>query len=599
MENYMKRKRLIGNLPKIGIRPIIDGRMGGVRESLEVQTMEIAKNLVKYIETNFRHPSGEPVECIIAESTIGGVAESAACQALFEKNDVGASISVTPCWCYGTETMDLTPQIPKAIYGVNGTERPGAVYLAAAGASHDQIGDPVFAIYGSEVQDQDNTMIPEDVKVKIAKFVKAAIGVATIKNKSYLSIGSVSMGIGGSVVNPDFFHDYLGMRNEYVDMSEIKRRLEQKIYDHTEYEKALAWTKENCVEGKEYNVKPQDDATKAECWKITVKMTLIIRDLLIGNKNLKGKYFEESLGHNAILGGYQGQRQWTDFMPNADFPEAILNTSFDWNGIRPPFIFATENDSLNGVAMLLNNMVSQRAQIFSDVRTYWSPEAVKRATGKSLPAAASNGVIHLINSGSTTLDGTGAMKDSKGKPVMKQFWDINEADVKACLKETDWPPAILEYFRGGGYSSHFKTAGGMPVTMSRIGIIKGLGPVLQIAEGHTVELEPAINDVLEERTNPTWPTTWFVPRLTDCGAFKSVYDVMNNWSANHGAISYGHIGADLITLAAMLRIPVSMHNVPCKDIFRPKAWAHHGTRNLEGADFRACKTYGPLYKGNA
>ena len=590
-------KRLITNLPKIGIRPVIDGRMG-IRESLETQTMEIAQNLADYITANFKHPSGEPVECIIAESTISGAPESARCQILFEKNSVGASITVTPCWCYGTETMDLTPQIPKAIYGVNGTERPGAVYLAAAAAAHDQIGDPVFSIYGNEVQNQDNTFIPEDVKIKVAKFIKAAIGVATIKNKSYLSIGSVSMGIAGSVVNPDFFHDYLGMRNEYVDMSEVNRRLQQNIYDQVEYKRALEWTKQHCPEGKDYNDKPMNAQDKETCWESVVKMTLIFRDLMIGNKNLQDKFYEESLGHNAILGGFQGQRQWTDYMPNGDFPEAILNSSFDWNGIRQPFIFATENDSLNGVSMLLNHMVSQKPQIFSDVRTYWSPDAVKRATGKSLPSSAPDGVIHLINSGSTCLDGTGAMTNKNGDHIMKPFWDIDEKDVQACLDKTDWPAAILEYFRGGGYSSHFKTAGGMPVTMSRIGVIKGLGPVLQIAEGHTVELDPEVNDILEERTNPTWPTTWFVPRLTGCGAFKSTYDVMNNWSANHGAISYDHIGAELITIAAMLRIPVSMHNVDSKDILRPKAWAHHGTKDLEGADFRACKTYGPIYKGN-
>jgi len=590
--------RLRGKLPKIGIRPTIDGRQGGVRESLEDQVMGYAKTVAEFISNNLRHPSGEKVECVIADTTIGGVAEAAECEEKFRLENVGVSITVTSCWCYGTETIDMTPGIPKAILGFNGSSRPGAVYLAAAVAGHDQIGDPVFSIYGKDVQDDPSEEIPADVKEKLLLFAKSGLAVATMKGKSYLSIGSVSMGIAGSVVDPNFFSDYLGIRNEYVDMSEVKRRLEQNIFDPKEFDKAMKWTKENCLEGIDTNKEEMrhTEEQKEEEWEIVVKMTLIMRDLMIGNPELEKIGFkEEARGHNAIASGFQGQRQWTDFMPNGDFSEAILNSSFDWNGIRQAFIVATENDALNGVSMLFGHLLTGKAQIFSDVRTFWSPESIERVTGKKVTGkAAEYGMIHLINSGSTTLDGTGEMTEN-GTPTMKEFWNVTEEDVEACLKATDWCPADLGYFRGGGFSSHFLSKGEMPVTMSRINLVKGIGPVLQIAEGYVVDVEKEIHDKLDIRTNPTWPTTWFVPKITGEGAFKDVYSVMNNWGANHGAISHGHIGKDLIALAAMLRIPVAMHNVEEDEIFRPKAWGAYGTKDLEGADFRACETYGPLY----
>ncbi len=591
-------ERLIGRLPKVGIRPVIDGRERGIRESLETQTMNMAKAAAKLIEENLRFPSGEKVECLIAETTIGGVADAARCADLFAREGVGVSLTVSPCWCYGSEVMDSDPLIPKAVWGFNGTERPGAVYLAAALAGYTQKGLPAFGIYGRNVQDRDDTTIPEDVKVKILRFIKAALASAYIKGKSYLSIGYTSMGIAGSTVNPDFFQDYLGMRNEFVDMVEVKRRIDLGIYDPEEYEKALSWVKANCVEGDDRNdpARQSDRARKDWEWETVVKMTLICRDLMIGNPRLAELGFgEEARGHNAITAGFQGQRQWTDYYPNGDFTETILTSSFDWNGVREAFVFATENDSLNGVAMLFGHLLSDRAQIFSDVRTYWSPEAVKRVTGKELTGLAKDGIIHLINSGATTLDATARQKDADGNPVMKPFWDITQEDVSNCLKNTRWAPANLGYFRGGGYSSNFKTAGQMPVTMSRVNLVKGLGPVLQIAEGWTVELPEDIHHILDERTDPTWPTTWFVPRLTGNGAFEDVYSVMANWGANHGAISYGHIGADLITLASILRIPVCMHNVNEGDIFRPSAWNAFGS-DKESADYRACSAYGPLYK---
>lgn len=592
------RNRLIGRLPKVGIRPVIDGREMGVRESLEVQTMNMARAAAKLIEETLRFPSGEKVECVIADSTIGGVADAAACADLFERTGVGVSLTVTPCWCYGTEVMDTTPMIPKAVWGFNGTERPGAVYLAAALAGYSQKGLPAFGIYGRDVQDSGDTSIPNDVQEKIIRFVKAALASAQMKGKSYLSIGYSSMGIAGSMVNPDFFQEYLGIRTEFVESVELMRRIEQGIFDQEEYSKAMAWTKANCMEGEDHN-RPEKQSSRERKdweWEIVVKMTLIARDLMIGNPKLKEMGFgEESKGRNAILAGFQGQRQWTDFYPNADFTEAILNSSFDWNGIRQAFVFATENDSLNGASMLFGHLLTNTAQIFSDVRTYWSPEAVKRVTGKELTGKASGGVIHLINSGSTTLDATAQQKDAAGNPVMKPYWNISEAEAAACLENTRWCPADLGYFRGGGYSSQFKTSGEMPVTMLRINLVKGIGPVLQIAEGWTVELPEEIHTVLDKRTNPTWPTTWFVPRLAENDAFKDVYSVMANWGANHGAISYGHIGADLITLASILRIPVNMHNVSDDQIFRPSAWSAFGTEK-EGADYRACATYGPLYK---
>lgn len=590
--------RLNGTLPKIGIRPVIDGRRKGIRESLEDQTMGMAKKVANLLSTTLKHSCGTPVECVIAETTIGGVSEAARCADKFRKEGVGVSITVTPCWCYGAEVMDMDPYMPKAVWGFNGTERPGAVFLAAVLAAHDQKGVPAFGIYGHDVQDADNDDIPCDVQEKLLQFARAGLAVAEMRGKSYLSIGSVSMGIAGSIVDPNFFESYLGMRCEAVDMSEITRRIDEEIYDKVEYEKALAWVKENCKEGADNN--PEDMQVSRERkdyeWEFVVKMTLIIRDLMVGNPRLKEIGFgEEAEGHNAIASGFQGQRQWTDHFPNGDFSEAILNSSFDWNGIREAFVVATENDSLNGVPMLFGHLLTGTAQIFSDVRTYWSPDAVKRVTGKELTGLAENGIIHLINSGSTTLDGTGQMADAEGNPIMKQFEDITEEEVDKCLKATSWRPASQGYFRGGGYSSNFLTKGGMPVTMSRISIVKGLGPVLQIAEGYTVELEDDVHKALDERTDPTWPTTWFTPILTGEGPFKDVYSVMNNWAANHGAISYGHIGGDLITLASMLRIPVSMHNVPEERVFRPKTWASFGAMDLQGADFRACSNFGPLY----
>jgi L-fucose/D-arabinose isomerase len=590
-------KSLNNIFPKVGIRPTIDGRLGGVRESLEQQTMKMAVSVAELITQELRHADGSKVECVIADTCIGGVAEAALAAGKFEKEGVGVSITVTPCWCYGSETIDMNPYTPKAIWGFNGTERPGAVYLAAALAGHNQKGLPAFSIYGHDVQDSNDSSIPADVKAKLLRFAKAGLAVAIMRGKSYLSIGSVSMGIAGSIVDADFFQTYLGMRNEYVDMSEIIRRVNEDIYDKKEFEKAMIWTKANCREGADQNHPSLQlsRARKDEIWEYVVKMTLIIRDLMIGNPELAGKGFgEEALGHNAIAAGFQGQRQWTDHMPNGDFSEAILNSSFDWNGIRQTFIVATENDCLNGVAMLFGHLLTNTAQVFADVRTYWSPEAVKRVTGKTLTGIASNGMIHLINSGSASLDGSGQMTRN-GEPAMKPFWEISQEEVQKCLDSTTWYPASQGYFRGGGYSSNFLTKGGMPVTMSRINLVKGLGPVLQIAEGWTADLPIDVNNVLDDRTDKTWPTTWFVPRLTGKGPFADVYSVMYNWGANHGAFSYGHIGADLITMASMLRIPVCMHNIDDKDIFRPSVWGAFGM-DIEGSDYRACKTYGALYK---
>ncbi len=595
----MAGKRFQGEWPKIGIRPTIDGRMGGVRESLENQTMNMAKSVVDLLTSTLRYPDGSPVQCVIADSTIGRVAESAACAEKFRREGVGITISVTPCWCYGSETMDMEPHTIKAVWGFNGTERPGAVYLAAVLAGHAQKGLPAFGIYGHDVQDGGTTEIPGDVRQKLLRFAKAALAVATMRGKSYLSIGSVCMGIAGSVVNTDFFEDYLGMRCESVDEVEIIRRMTEGIYDKEEYEKALAWAKTHCKEGQDTINRDdlkKDRAANDKDWEFIVKMTLIVRDLMIGNPKLKEMGFgEEALGHNALAAGFQGQRQWTDFYPNGDFTEAILNSSFDWTGIRAPYILATENDSLNGTAMLFGYLLTNTAQIFADVRTYWSPEAVERVTGKKLEGLASGGMIHLINSGAASLDGSGRQSDETGKPVMKPFWDISQAEAKSCLDATTWMPANREYFRGGGFSSKFLTCGGMPCTMVRLNLIKGLGPVLQIAEGWTVDLDPDVHKILDERTDKGWPTTWFVPRLTDDPNFKDVYSVMNNWGANHGSISSGHIGADLITLASMLRIPVCMHNVSSDDIYRPAAWSAFGM-DKEGADYRACQVYGPLYK---
>jgi len=591
-------KRLIGRMPKIGIRPAIDGRRKGVREALEEQTLAMAKSLSAFLEKNLHHTNGLPVECVIADTCIGGFAEAAKAQEKFEKEGVGVSITVTPCWCYGAETMDMDPLVPKAVWGFNGTERPGAVYLAAVAAAHAQKGIPAFAVYGRDVQDEDDTSIPEDVQKKILQFAKAGLAVATMRGKSYLAIGGVSMGIAGSIVDPHFLEKYLGLRYEMVDSSELIRRMDEGIFDKEEFEKALKWVKANCIEGPDMN-KPHlryTDDKREKDWHDVVKMTLIARDLMVGNSKLESLGFgEEAGGHNAIAAGFQGQRQWTDHFPNGDFLETILNSSFDWNGIREAFVVATENDFLNGISMLFGHLLTNTAQIFSDVRTFWSPEAIKRVTGYEPSGAAENGVIHLINSGSTTMDGTG-QQTREGKPVMKPYWEITPEEIKKCLQATRFCPADREYFRGGGFSTNFLTVGNMPVTMCRVNIVDGLGPVLQIAEGHTVDLPQDVGKILMDRTNPTWPTTWFVPNLTGKGPFKDVYSVMDNWGANHGAISYGHIGGDLITLASMLRIPVCMHNVPFENIFRPKVWASFGDRDSQGMDYRACAQLGPIYK---
>jgi len=591
-QNY---QTVIGDFPKVGIRPVIDGRERGVRESLEDQTMDMARSAADLISKNIKYPNGRPVDCIISDTCIGGVAEAASSAEKFRKSGVGVSLTVTPCWCYGSETIDMDPETPKAIWGFNGTERPGAVYLAAALAGHAMKGLPAFGIYGRDVQDLDDKSIPDDVREKILRFVKAGLSTAFMKGKSYLSMGSVSMGIAGSIVREDFFQEYLGMRNEYVDMSEFRRRLDEEIFDKEEYTKALAWTKKYCKEGVDLNAKPSSRAKKDREWEIAVKMAIIARDLMVGNPKLKKLGFgEESNGHNALLSGFQGQRQWTDHMPNGDFLEAILCSSFDWNGIRPPYLVATENDAMNGVPMLFGYLLTNTAQMFSDIRTYWSPDAIKRVTKMKPEGLAANGIIHLINSGASALDFSGK-QTKKGEACIKPFWEITSKDAAECLKATIWSPASTGYFRGGGFSSQFTTRDVMPVTISRVNLVKGVGPVLQLAEGWTVDLPEKMNKILTDRTDPGWPTTWFSPRLTGSGPFKDVYSVMASWGANHSASSYGHIGADLITLASLLRIPVCMHNVPESQVFRPSSWNAFGM-DKEGSDYRACNYYGPLYK---
>ncbi len=591
--------------PRIGIRPVIDGRWGGIREGLEEQTMNMARAAKELIESNIKYRDGSPVQCIIAESTIGGGAEAARCEDYFSRENVCATLSVTPCWCYGSETFDMNPHTIKAVWGFNGTERPGAVYLAAVMAAHTQKGLPAFSIYGHDVQDMDDKSVPADVAEKILRFAKCAVAVGQMKNKSYVNVGGVAMGIAGSYCDAEMFQKYFGIRPEWVDMTEVLRRITLEIYDHDEYEKALAWTKENCKEGFDLNegknfpeiIKKSKVVPADKDWEFIVKMTMVIRDILYGNKKLDEMgWHEEALGKNAIAGGFQGQRNWTDWLPNGDFTEAIMASSFDWNGPKSPTPFATENDTLNGVAMMLGTLVSGTAPCFHDVRTYWSPEACERITGKKPQGKASNGFIHLINSGATALDCTGASVNENGEHCMKPFYEMTDKDIKACLDATDWCRANYEYFRGGGFSSHFKTGAEMPVTMLRVNIVDGIGPVMQIAEGHTVTLDDDMHKKLDVRTDPSWPTTWFVPELTGKGAFKDVYSVMANWGANHGVTVYGHVGAELITLASMLRIPVAMHNVSDDKIYRPHAWAAFGTDNLQNADFAACKAYGPLYK---
>ena len=590
--------------PKIGIRPVIDGRWGGVRESLEVQTMGMAEAAAKLISEKLRYPDGTPVQCVISETTIGGGAEAAKCEDQFSKENIVATLSVTPCWCYGSETFDMNPNTIKAVWGFNGTERPGAVYLAAVMAAYAQKGLPAFSIYGRNVQDMDDRTIPEDVAEKILRFARAAIAVGWMKNKAYVNLGGISMGIAGSYCDASMFQKYFGIRAEWVDMSDIIRRITLEIYDKDEYEKALAWIKANCKEGFDVNagkdlpeiIRKSKVVPADKDWEFIAKFSIIVRDILYGNKKLDELgWHEEALGKNAVAGGFQGQRNWTDWLPNADFTEAIMASTFDWNGPKAPTPFATENDTLNGVAMMLGTLVTGSAPCFHDVRTYWSPEACERVTGYKPEGKAKDGFIHLINSGATALDGSGASKNDKGEGCMKPFWEMTQEDIDACLEATDWCRANYEYFRGGGFSSHFRCRAEMPVTMLRVNIIDGIGPVMQIAEGYTADLPDNAHTTIDVRTDRTWPTTWFAPILTGEGAFKDVYSVMANWGANHGVTVYGHVGDDLITLASMLRIPVNMHNVPAERIFRPHSWAAFGTEDSQSADYRACEKYGPIY----
>ena len=583
------------NRPKIGIRPIIDGRRKGVRESLEDQTMTMAKLTAEFLSKNIRHPSGEFVECVLADSCIGGMAEAAECEEKFSKEGVGLTLSVTPCWCYGSETIDMDPLRPKAIWGFNGTERPGAVYLAAALAAHAQKGIPAFSIYGHEVQESKDASIPSDVQEKLLRFARAGLVVATLRGKTYMSLGGVSMGIAGSIVNHEFFESWLGMKVQSVDMSELRRRMTQKIYDEAELELAVEWANKYFIQGADYNRTAGDAADRQRVLRESLLMAICIRDMMQGNHLLEEKGFaEEANGYNAIVGGFQGQRHWTDQYPNGDVAEAVLNSSFDWNGVREPVLLATENDSLNAVCMLFGHCLTGTAQIFADVRTYWSADAVKRITGTELTGVAAGGFLHLINSGAAALDGSCQQIDKDGQPTMKPHWEVTPADAEACLAATEWCPAIAEYFRGGGLSSCFLTKGGVPFTLSRLNLVKGLGPVLQFAEGWSVDLPQKVHETLNKRTDPSWPTTWFVPRLTMQGPFRDVYSVMANWGANHGVLTVGHVGKDLLTLASMLRIPVCMHNVEESGIYRPSSWAAYGM-DIEGQDYRACESYGPLY----
>lgn len=587
---------------RIGIRPTIDGRWGGIREGLEAQTMQMAKDAKKLIEENVFYADGTPAEVVISPCTIGGGKEAAVCAKYFQEQNVTATLTVTPCWCYVSETMDLDPLTTKAVWGFNGTERPGAVYLAACMAAHVQRGLPAFAIYGEDVQDIGMSGITPDVEEKILRFARCALVVGQLRNKAYVSIGSVAMGIGGSFLDANMMQKYFGIRAEWVDMTEILRRIDLEIYDKAEYEKELKWIKTRLKEGKDYNgsIWEQKDFTREELdkqWEFVAKMTLIIKDIMLGNDKLNdiGRH-EEALGRNGILGGFQGQRMWTDYKPNGDYTEAILNSTFDWNGKKQPILLATESDNCNGLAMLFGNMLTGRASIFADVRTYWSPAAVERCTGWKAEGLAKNGFMHLLNSGAAALDGTGAVKDENGNSVMKRWWDVTDKDIEAMLAKTEFSPANRGYFRGGGFSSSYSTEGEMPVTLVRVNMVDGIGYTLQLAEGWTVELPEKVNKTLLDRTDRTWPSTWFVPRLNDTVAFGSVYNVMANWGANHGAFVYGHVGKDLITLASMFRIPVTLHNIEDKDIYRPHAWSAFGTKDLEGADYRACANYKQLYK---
>jgi len=588
----------LNKLPVIGIRAVIDPRRK-VYNRTYGQTQDMASSVADYLSDHVKYPNSLPLKCVVYQKCVSNIVEAQECSDYFKHLNVGAVITVATGWCYPLETMLLDAGIPHAVWGFNGTERPGAVFLAALTAACNLKGLPMFKIYGKEVREKDDKRIPEDVGRKLLSFTRAALAASLMKGKSYLSLGTVSMGISGCISDELFFQQYLGMRISYVDMSEIQRRMNKGIYDPEELSKAIEWFSNNCKEGVDYNDPSlmHTKEQKAEDARDSIKLAIIVKDMMKGNQKLQDMgYEEEAAGYGAVAGGFQGQRAWTDQNANGDFMEAILNSTFDWNGRREPIVIATENDSSNAVSMLFGYLLTHTPQIFCDVRTYWSPETVKRITGEELEGRAKGGMIHLLNSGAAALEGSGCLTKD-GKPVIKPYWEMTEDDIKSCLQSTRWSPAMLDQFLAGGFSSTYSTKGEMPVTITRLNMVYGIGPVLQIAEGYTYEASPNIHMNLLGRTDPTWPSTWFVPNtIPGDAAYNDVYSVMESWGANHCSMSYGHIGSELITLASMLRIPVTMHNVETNNLFRPALWKAYGTKELEAADRYACAALGPLYK---
>lgn len=599
-------RRLVGQTPTIAITPVADGRAGAY-ESNVAGTWRMAEKVSRLIESRVRLPDGTAPRVVVAPEIVYGPRSGALAQEYFQREGVSANIWVSRSWSYSDELMSAcigigSTEWQQAAYGLNQTDRPGAVWLKAFCAAMDEKKRPIFSIYNPDLEDESGDLSPY-VAGRILRFARAAVAAAEMRGKNYLSVGGVSMGIIGSDARRNSFLQTFGMGTVSVDMVAIRGRIDQGFYDHEELESAFKFMKKNFKFSFDESQGPRPRDLD-ELIRETLRMTIIVRDLMIGNPKLasskvgKAQGFkanvERAQGANAIMAGTQGQRQWTDLYPNFDVTESILNSSFDWNGFRAPFVVATENDSKNGIGMLAANLVSGgMSQLFADIRTNWTPESVKKATGKDISRIAPQGFIDKRNSGAGALeyalDLFGLVKGGAGMSVqdvaeaVRADANIQDRLIRDACAGTTYMTAALEYFPGDGLSSHFRTPGGIPMTAYRYNMI-GDELTCSVVEGATVELPRDVADCIGRITDRTWPETYWVPRG------MSSFEYMSRIGPNHDGNSFGLIGADLLTLNAMLRVPVDMHNVPREDIFRPTFWDRCG-----GDDFRACEKLGPVY----
>lgn len=593
----------IGHVPTIAITPVADGRTGAYETHVE-RTWRMVEKVRSLIRANVALPDGTPVNVVIAPEIVYGARTGARAQAVYSRAGVCANIWVSRSWAYSDELMSACQGIgssewQQAAYGLNQTDAPGAVWLKAFTAAMDEKKRPIFAIYSPDLESEDGPLCPY-VSERILRFARCAAAVAEMRGKNYLSVGSVSMGIIGSDVRRNILLDYLGMGTVSVDMVAIRGRIDRGFYDHAELEKAVRFMQKNFAIDYGKGRRPyKSEALLREC----LKMTLIVRDLMIGNPRLasprigKAQGFQADVEHaqgaNAIAAGTQGQRQWTDLYPNFDMTESLLNSSFDWNGFRAPYIVATENDSKNAIGMLVASLITGLPQLFADIRTNWSPASIRQATGIDVDDVAPRGLIDKRNSGAGALDyaldpRTLVPEASRETPYrVAAAIRRSEAAQARLMKEaaagTTYLPAILTYFPGDGLSSHYRTPGGIPMTAYRYNVVGNM-LTCSVVEGETVALPDRVADHISNVTDRTWPETFWMPRD------MSSIEYMTRIGPNHDANSFGLIGADLLTVNAMLRVPVDLHNLAGDHIFRPTLWDRFG-----GDDFAACRMLGPLY----